>query len=130
MVSVRPPRSVRCDGPVGFTGIGHFDEPEPTRATSILVGHQCDLFDAAVCPEDISQLSFGCSVGQIPNVKVLHRNSSFSKSSRLVGVGVVLDGLSSESRGGGGKARIAWVRATEAERTAAIRREASRMPQR
>src|SRR5215469_5642670 len=83
-----------------------------------------------MCLEDVSQLRFGCAVGQIPNVKVLHCNSSFSESSRLVGVAVDFDGRPSESRGGAGRARIAWVRAMEAERTAEIRLEASKMPQR
>src|SRR5215468_3198266 len=105
------------------------DEPEPTRAARIPIGHECDLFHRAMCLEDISQLRFGCAVGQIPNAKVLHRNSSLSKSSRLVGVAVGFDGRPSESRGGAG-ARIAWVRAMDAERTAEIRREASRIPQR
>src|SRR5215467_10596018 len=80
----------RGDGLVGFTGIGHFHKTKATRPTCIPVGHQCDPFDASVCLEEVSQLGFGCAVGQIPNVKVLHRNSSFSKSSRLVGVTVVL----------------------------------------
>jgi hypothetical protein len=52
------------------------------------------------------------------------------KSSRLVDVRVGLDGRPSECRGGAGRARIAWVRAMEAERTAEIRLEASKMPQR
>jgi hypothetical protein len=68
------------DSLVGFTGIGHFHEPEPTRASSIPVGHERDLFDRTVRLKEISQFGFGCAVGQIPNIKVLHRNSSFSKS--------------------------------------------------
>jgi hypothetical protein len=60
-----------------------------------------------MCLEDISQLHFGCVVGQISNVKVLHRNSSLSKSSKLVGVAGGFVGRLSESRGGAGIARIA-----------------------
>src|SRR5262245_9884015 len=120
----------RRDGLVGLTAIGHFHEPEPTGAASIPVSYECDLFHRTVCLEKISQLSFSRVVGQIPNVKVLHRYSFLNKSARLVGVEVRFDGRSSESRGGGGTARIAWVRARAAERTAEIRREASRMPHR
>ena len=83
-----------------------------------------------MCFKQISQLGFGCAVGQIPNIKVLHRNSSFVKSSKLVGVAVGFAARPSESRGGGGMARIALLRAMDAERTAEIRREASRMPHR
>src|SRR5215472_15482354 len=77
----------RRDRLVSFIGIGHFNEPETTGAACIPIRHQCDLLDRAMCLEDVPQLGFGCAVGQIPNVKVLHRISSFSKSSRLVGVG-------------------------------------------
>lgn len=40
------------------------------------------------------------------------------------------DGRPSESRAGAGRLRMAWVRATDAERTAEIRSEASMIPQR
>src|SRR5262245_53916431 len=56
---------------VGFTGIGHFYEGETTGAARIPVGHECDLFHRAMCLKDVSQLGFGCVVGQIPNIKVL-----------------------------------------------------------
>jgi hypothetical protein len=115
---------------VGFTGIGHLDEPETTGSSRIPIGDQCDLFDRAMCLEKVAQFGFRRAVRQISNVKVFHCNSSLSKSSRLVGVADRPDGRPSESRGGAGRERIAWVRATEAERTAEIRREASRMPQR
>jgi hypothetical protein len=119
----------RRDRLVGFTGIGHFDEPETTGAARIPIGHEDDLFDRAMCLEDISLLRFGCVVGQIPNVKVFHRNSSLSKSSKLAGVAVGFEGRPSESRGGAGSARIGWVRAIDAARTAEIRLEAFRRPQ-
>src|SRR5215471_2513271 len=77
---------------VGFTGIGHFDEPETAGAARIPIGHDCDLFDYAMRLEDISQLRFTCAMRQISYVKVLHCNSSLSKSSRLVGVVVGFDG--------------------------------------
>src|SRR6516225_1748966 len=120
----------RRDRLVGFTGIGHFDESETTGAARIPIGHECDLLDRAMCLENTSQLRFSCTVGQIPNIKVLHRNSSLSKSSKLVGVAVGFGRRPSESRGGAGSARIAWVRAMDAERAAEIRREAAAIPQR
>src|SRR5262249_53837151 len=121
--------SVECgDGLVGLTGVAHFHEPEPPGAAGIPVGHECDLFHCAVRLEEISQFAFARAVGQIPNVKVLHRNSSLSKSSRVDGVGFA--DRPSESRGGWGSALIALLRAKDAERTAEIRREASRMPHR
>src|SRR5262249_3941907 len=57
---------------VGFTGVGHFNEPETTGAARIPIRHEGDLLDRAVCLEGVSQLCFGCAVGQIPNVKVFH----------------------------------------------------------
>lgn len=69
---------------VGFTGIAHSDEPETTGAARIPISQECDLFNRAMRLEDISHLRFGCAVEQIPHVKVLHRNSSLRKSSRLV----------------------------------------------
>jgi hypothetical protein len=101
----------RRDSLVGFTGIGHFHETEPTGAASIPVGYECDLFNRTVCFEQISQLGFCCAVRQIPNVKVLYRNSSLSKSSKLVGVAVGFDGLSFGISWRAGSARIARVRA-------------------
>jgi hypothetical protein len=118
----------RRDRLVGFTGIRHFDERETTRASRIPIGHKCDFFHGPVHLEDVSQLSFGCAVGQVPNVKVLHRDSSLSKSSMPVGVAVAFNGRPSESRGGAGSARIAWVRAMNAVRTFEIRRQASDAP--
>src|ERR1700751_763815 len=119
----------RRDGLVGFTGIAHFDKPETTGAARLPVGHETYFFHRALCLKQAAQVGFGCAVGQVSNVQVLHRNSSFSKSSRLVALGVCFDGRPSESRGRSGKARIAWVRASDLERTAEIRRDASRMPQ-
>src|SRR5262249_27479590 len=68
---------------IGFTGIGHFDEPETTGAASIPIGHQCDLFDRAVWFEDVSQLGLSCAVGEVSNVNVLNCNSSLRKSFRI-----------------------------------------------
>src|SRR5262249_28588365 len=102
--------SVKCHGRlISFTGIGHFHERETTGASRIPVGHESYLFHCTVCLEEVSQLGFGCAVGQIPNVKVLHGNSSLSKSSRLVGVAVRFGGRPSESLGGAGRVRIARV---------------------
>jgi hypothetical protein len=66
---------------IGFIGICHFDESETPGTARIPIGYKCDLFDRAMCFEDISQLRFGCAVRQISNVKVLHRSSSLCKSS-------------------------------------------------
>lgn len=57
----------------------------------------------------------------------LHHSSSFIDPCSLDDVG--FDGCPSESRGGGGRARIALRRAAEAERTTDIRRDASKMLQ-
>jgi hypothetical protein len=70
----------RCDGLVGFTSISHFYKPKPTGLARISVGDEGNFFDRTVWLEDISQLGFGCAVGQISNVQVLHRSSSLSKS--------------------------------------------------
>jgi hypothetical protein len=70
----------RCDGLIGFTSIRHFDKPKSTGLPRIAVGDEGDFFHRAVWLEDISQLGFGCAVGQISNVQVLHRNSSLTKS--------------------------------------------------
>jgi hypothetical protein len=93
------------------------------------VGYEYDLFHRTVYLEEISHLGFDRAVRQIPNVKALHRYSSLSKSSKLVGFSVGFAGRPSESRGGPGRAHIALLRAMDAERTAEIRRKASRMPQ-
>src|SRR5262249_5877817 len=77
--------------------------------SSIAVGYERYLFHRTVCFEEISQLGFGCAVGQIPNIKVLHRNSSFGKS-KLVGVAVGFASRPSESRGGGGRGLLAFLR--------------------
>src|SRR5215467_4992699 len=92
---------IECrDRRIGFTGIGHFNKAETSGAARVPIGHERDLFHRAMCLEDISQHRFGCAVGQILNVKVLHRNSSLTRSSKLVGVAVGFDGRPSESRGG------------------------------
>ena len=92
-------------------------------------GSTTSLASRTVYLEEISHLGFDCAVKQVPNVKTLHRFSSLSKSSRLVGVVVDFDGrprnLVAERAGG-----IAWVRARDVERTAENRREDSRMLQR
>ena len=92
-------------------------------------GSTTSLASRTVYLEEISHLGFDCAVRQVPNVKTLHRFSSLSKSSRLVGVVVDFDGrprnLVAERAGG-----IAWVRARDVERTAENRREDSRMLQR
>jgi hypothetical protein len=95
------------DSFIGFTGIAHFDKPETTGAPRIPIGYECDFFDRAMCFEDTSQIRFSCTVGQVSNVQVLHRNSSLNKSSRLVGARFRFDARLSESRGGVGKARKA-----------------------
>jgi hypothetical protein len=103
MVNVRPPRSVLLIAAIALSAslaLVISTKPNPTGAASIPVGYECDLFNRTMCFEQISQLGFGCALRQIPNVKVLHRNSSLSKSSKLVNVAVG-DGRPSESRGEG-----------------------------
>src|SRR5579872_770951 len=73
-------RSVKgSDGFLSFSGIGHFDEGEPARTSSITVGHHGNFFYPAMRLEETSQIRFGCTVGQIANIKILH-NSSYSSS--------------------------------------------------
>ena len=88
-------------------------------------GSTTSLASRTVYLEEISHLGFDCAVKQVPNVKTLHRFSSLSKSSRLVGVVVDFDGRPRNL-----VAERAGASLGDVERTAEIRREDSRMPQR
>src|SRR5580698_63964 len=115
---------------VGLFGVSHFHEAKTTRAAGIAVSDERDFFDGSVRFKSVSDFGFGGAVRQISNIQILHRNSSLSRSSRVVLEDGRRSGSPSGSRGGKGRLRMAWVRALEAERTAEILRDASRMPHR
>jgi hypothetical protein len=118
----------RQNGFIGLVGAGHFYKGEAARTTGFTVGHHAYLFDRAVGLEKGAQFGFRGAVGQVSNVEVLHCISSLCIISANVRDG--LDRTASGSRGGNGLSRRALERATVTERTAEIRWQASRMPQR
>ena len=116
---------------VSFGGIRHFHETETACSARLPVGHNADFFHRTVRLENRSQFRLGCAVGQITYVKVLHCSSSLSKSSKVRDSAAArLVSRVSNSRGGAGLSCIAFVRAWDIERTAEIRRDASRIPHR
>src|SRR6202022_3998099 len=120
----RGPGSHRVGVPRG----GHFHKRESARAARLPIRHDVHSFHGSVRLENVSQLGFGRAVGQIANVKVLHCISSLNKSSRVRDPWARLESHTSASRGSSGLARSALERACDAERTAEIRWEASRIP--
>jgi hypothetical protein len=116
---------------VSLGGIGHFHETEASGSARLPVGHNADFFHRTVRLENRSQFRLGCAVGQITYVKILHCSSSLSKSSKVLDSAATrFDSRDSKSRGGAGLSCVALVRAWDIERTAEIRRDASRIPQR
>src|SRR2546423_11188733 len=75
-------RGDRC---ISFAGVGHLDKSETPRAAGFAVGHKADFFNCAMRLENSAQFAFGCAVGQIAHVKVLHCISSLNRSSKLGG---------------------------------------------
>src|SRR6266545_3426588 len=68
---------------IGLTGIRHFHKAETARTTRLPVGHQSDFLHGPVRLENVAQFGFGCAMGQISNVQVLHCSSSLNKSSKV-----------------------------------------------
>jgi hypothetical protein len=121
---------IQCgDGFFGFAGIGHLHKPETSRPASFAIGYDAHLFHVSMSLEDGAQLGFGCTVGQIANVKVFHISSFWTADGRDHSAERLAKRVSI-SRVGDGLSRIAFERAWDRERTAEIRRDASRIPQR
>src|SRR5205085_6154946 len=115
---------------VGFCGVDHLDEPETAGPSRITIGHNADSFYRAVFLENGSQFRLGCAVGKVAHVKVLHCISSLYSSTSISDCAAMrLGSVPAESRGGKGLSRNALVRASARDRTAEIRRHASRIPQ-
>src|SRR5579872_915218 len=120
----------RRDCFIRFGGVSHFHEPEAPGSACLPVGNDADFFHCTVSLENRSQLGLGGAVGQISYIKILHCSSSLSKSSKVRDWAARFTSLVSRSRGGTDLSCVARVRACDSERTAEIRREASKIPQR
>lgn len=64
-----------CDCLVGFGWIFHFNKGEAPRAAGFAVRNYADFLDCAVRLKYTAQFRFGCAVGQVANIQVLHWSS-------------------------------------------------------
>src|SRR6202011_3407331 len=62
----------RGDSLIGFAGIGHLHKSKTARAAGFAVRYQADFLNCTMRLKNSTQFSFGCAVGQIAHVKVLH----------------------------------------------------------
>ena len=69
-----------------------------SKTIGISVSYECDLFHGTMRFEEVSNLSFGSDVRQVTNIKVLHRSSPFSRSSKACCVGLAFTVRASQSR--------------------------------
>src|SRR5579864_4692042 len=125
----------RDDGFVGFAGVRHLDEREAACAAGLAVGYDAYFLDIAMFLKHGAQFRLRRGVGQVAYIKILHCSSSLGSSASLSAAGSLASAtmrvfsLAAASRGGNGRSRKARVRASATERTAEIRRQASRIPQ-